>query len=110
MPKPPRRTRERILETALAMFNQFGEPIVATTSSLRDGHQPGQSLLSLPLDGSDRRRPLRAVPEGNPEDAGRPRRAPAARRGLLALSAPRVRGDLEIPLLPRDQRPRRALS
>src|SRR5271157_6613891 len=31
-PKPPRRTRERILETALTMFNQFGEPTVATTS------------------------------------------------------------------------------
>ncbi|HEY4139609.1 MAG TPA: TetR family transcriptional regulator, partial [Casimicrobiaceae bacterium] len=24
--KPPRRTRERILETALALFNRFGEP------------------------------------------------------------------------------------
>ncbi len=31
-PKPPRRTRERILETPLARFNQFGEPTVATTS------------------------------------------------------------------------------
>jgi len=29
-PKPQRRTRERILETALVMFNQFGEPTVAT--------------------------------------------------------------------------------
>jgi AcrR family transcriptional regulator len=41
-PKPPRRTRERILETALAMFNQFGEPSVATTSiALEMGISPG---------------------------------------------------------------------
>jgi len=31
-PEPPRRISERILETALAMFNQFGEPTAATTS------------------------------------------------------------------------------
>lgn len=42
MPKPPRRTRERILETALAMFNQFGEPTVATTSiAFEMGISPG---------------------------------------------------------------------
>ena len=41
-PKPPRRTRERILETALAMFNQFGEPSVATTSiAFEMGISPG---------------------------------------------------------------------
>jgi AcrR family transcriptional regulator len=41
-PKPPRRTRERILQTALAMFNQFGEPSVATTSiALEMGISPG---------------------------------------------------------------------
>ena len=40
--KPPRRTRERILETALAMFNQFGEPTVATTSiAFEMGISPG---------------------------------------------------------------------
>jgi AcrR family transcriptional regulator len=40
--KPPRRTRERILETALAMFNQFGEPSVATTSiAFEMGISPG---------------------------------------------------------------------
>ena len=31
MRKPPRRTRERILETALRLYNVFGEPNVTTT-------------------------------------------------------------------------------
>ena len=31
-PKKPRRTAERILEVALAMFNRFGEPNVSTTA------------------------------------------------------------------------------
>src|SRR5271165_943523 len=40
--KPPRRTRERILETALAMFNELGEPAVAATSiALEMGISPG---------------------------------------------------------------------
>jgi len=42
MPKPPRRTRERILETALAAFNAFGEPTVATTTiAFEMGISPG---------------------------------------------------------------------
>ncbi len=41
-PKPPRRTRERILQTALTMFNQYGEPTVAATSiALEMGISPG---------------------------------------------------------------------
>jgi len=40
--KPPRRTRERILQTALALFNAFGEPSVATTSiAVEMGISPG---------------------------------------------------------------------
>ena len=42
MRKPPRRTRERILATALEMFNAEGEPSVATTSiAFEMGISPG---------------------------------------------------------------------
>jgi len=40
--KPPRRTRERILATALEMFNAFGERAVATTAiAVEMGISPG---------------------------------------------------------------------
>ncbi|MEK0433157.1 MAG: hypothetical protein RL700_1364, partial [Pseudomonadota bacterium] len=42
MKKPPRRTAERILSTALGLFNRFGEPNVATTLIASDmGISPG---------------------------------------------------------------------
>ena len=105
-PKPPRRTRERILQTALTMFNQYGEPTVAATSiALEMGISPGNlyyhyhSKEQIVADlFAEFRREIETT-------LGCAREAPAERRGLLALSAPRVRGDLEVPFhLSRHQR------
>src|SRR5208282_2458197 len=109
-PKAPRRTGERILETALAMFNQFGKPTVTTPSiAFEMGISPGNlhyhyhSKEAIVAD-------LCRVPARDRDDACRAGSAPSQRRGR-ALSPPRVRGDLEISLhLSRHQPSRRPLS
>jgi len=47
--KPPRRTAERILATALDLFNRYGEPNVATTLISSDmGISPGNLFYHFP--------------------------------------------------------------
>ena len=47
--KAPRRTAERILEVALALFNRFGEPNVSTTLiSAELGISPGNLYYHYP--------------------------------------------------------------
>jgi AcrR family transcriptional regulator len=51
-PKKPRRTAERILEAALALFNRYGEPNVSTTAiSAEVGISPGNLTYHYPAKG-----------------------------------------------------------
>ncbi|NDC62377.1 MAG: TetR/AcrR family transcriptional regulator, partial [Betaproteobacteria bacterium] len=47
--KAPRRTAERIVDSALGLFNRFGEPNVATTMMASDlGISPGNLYYHYP--------------------------------------------------------------
>ena len=60
--KAPRRTAERILASALGLFNRFGEPNVATTMVAADlGISPGNLYYHYPGKEDRLYRPFQAV-------------------------------------------------
>ena len=77
--KPKRRTRERILETSLRLFNELRRAERHDDGDLRrDGDQSGQPLLPLPQQGRDRRTRCSRRSSARSR-ACSPRRVPAAR-------------------------------
>ncbi len=97
--KPKRRTRERILEAALDLFNEYGVPGVATatiaeTMNISPGnlyyhfHSKDKIIEALFSQ-------FKQEIESNSDRAGKP---DDPRRGHLAVPASFVRGDRQIPV------------